>query len=134
MTTAREAEHILRDVKNPSAFNLHMGVSLHSLKDLAEALDIMSDTTFKHHVSDKKNDFGNWVGDVLMDKQLAADIKNLKTKTSILKKVDERIEELEYRLSQSHITTKEILGFGAVDFIVGLIIGLLGGLVLASLL
>ena len=134
MTTVKEAEHILRDVKGAKVFQLHMGADINSLKDLAEALDIMSDKTFGHHVSAKKNDFAAWVRAVLEDDPLADDMLKCKTKQSSLKKIDERIEELDYRLSQSHITTKEIMGLGAVDFIVGLIVGFLGGLVLASLL
>lgn len=134
MTTAKEAEHILRDVRGNKVFQLHMGAGLNSLKDLAEALDIMSEKTFGHHVSDKKNDFASWVKEVLEDERLADDLEKCKTRQSVLKKIDERIEELEYKLSQSHVTTKEIMGLGAVDFIVGLIIGFLGGLVLASLL
>ncbi len=134
MITVKDAEHILRDVKGQKAFQLHMGATIDSLKDLAEALDIMSEKTFSHHVSAKKNDFAAWVRSVLGDEDLADVIEKCKTKQSVLKKVDERIEELDYKLSQSHITTKEIMGLGAVDFIVGLIIGFLGGLVLASLL
>jgi hypothetical protein len=134
VTTAKDAEHILRDVKGKGVFQLHMGATINSLKDLAEALDIMSDKSFGHHVTATKNDFGSWIRDVLGDTELADAVYKCKSKQSILKKVDERIEELEYRLSQSHITTKEIMGLGAVDFIVGLIVGFLGGLVLASLL
>ncbi len=134
MVSIKDAEHILRDVKGQKAFQLHMGANINSLKDLAEALDIMSEKTFNHHVSASKNDFAAWVRDVLEDEELAAVIAKCKTKQNALKKIDERIEELDYRLSQSHITTKEIMGLGAVDFIVGLIVGFLGGLVLASLL
>ena len=134
MTTAKEAEHILRDVRGNKVFQMHMGADINSLKDLAEALDIMSEQTFEHHVSGSKNDFAAWVRDVLEDVRLADELMKCKSRQSILKKIDERIEELEYKLSQSHITTKEIMGLGAVDFIVGLIVGFLGGLVLASLL
>jgi len=134
MTTAKEAEHILRDVKGKAVFQLHMGASINSLKDLAEALDIMASKTYGHHVTSSRNDFANWIREVLDDEDLADAVKKCKGKESVLKKIDERIEALEYKLSQSHITTKEILGLGAVDFIVGVIIGFLGGLVLASLL
>ena len=50
-------------------FVLKIGARLHNLGDLAEALDIMSDDTFKHHVTKTKNDFARWVRDVLQEEK-----------------------------------------------------------------
>src|SRR3989344_5796651 len=116
MVTVKEAEYILRHVKDDSAFRLHMGTNIRSLKELAEALDIMADKTFTHHITETRNDFGNWTRDVLGDTELATSLHKLKTREAILKKVDDRIEELERKMAESHITTKDFMGMGAVDF------------------
>ncbi len=133
MVTAKEAEHILRHVKDDRSFRLHMGASIRSLKEMAEALDIMADRTFGHHVSEARNDFASWVKDVLGDDQLAAGLCKMKGREAILKAVDDRIEELERRMAESHVTTKELMSMGAVDFVIGMIIGFIGGLVVATL-
>ena len=134
MITVKEAEHILRNVKDDRSFKLHMGTSIRSLRELAEALDLMADRTFQHHVTETRNDFGTWVKDVLGDKELADTIQHLKNRESILKEVDDRIDELDKRMAESHITTKELMSMGAMDFVIGMIIGFIGGLVLAAMI
>lgn len=134
MVSAKEAEHILRSVKDDRAFKLHMGTTIRSLKELAEALDLMADRTFHHHVTETRNDFGNWVRDVLSDHELAQSVAKLKTREAILKKLDDRIEELEHKMAESHVTTKELMSMGAVDFVIGMIIGFIGGLVVAAMI
>lgn len=133
MATAKEAEHILRPVKGQHVFQLHMGASIHSLKELAEALDLMAEKSFQHHVTESRNDFSNWVKDVLGDDELAAVIHPLRGREAILKKLDDRIEQLEHKLAESHVTTKELMSMGAVDFVIGLIIGFIGGLIVAMM-
>ena len=102
MVSAKEAEHILRRVKEDKAFRLYLGTTLRSLKELAEALDIMADKAFRHNVVETRNDFGNWVKDVVGDDELADQIMHLKSKEGILKKVDDRIEELEGKMAESN--------------------------------
>jgi hypothetical protein len=133
MVSAKEAEHILRHVKDDRSFRLHMGTSIRSLKELSEALDIMADRTFHHHVTEARNDFSNWVKDVLGDEELAEGMRRLRGREAILKRVDDRVEELEKKMSESHVTTKELMSMGAVDFVIGMIIGFIGGLVLAMM-
>ena len=134
MVSAKEAEHILRHVKGDHAFRLHMGTSIRSLKEMAEALDIMADRTFHHHVTDARNDFSSWVKDVLGDEGLAGSLRGIKSREAMVAKMDGRIEELEKKMAESHITTKEIMSMGAVDFVIGMIIGFIGGLVLAVMM
>lgn len=42
-----------------------------SMKDLAEALSSMSDEVYIYHVNVGKNDFYNWVRDIIQDVELA---------------------------------------------------------------
>ena len=44
------------------------------MKELAEGLVAMSDDVFAYHVNSEKNDFCNWVRDVIQDDELASDL------------------------------------------------------------
>ncbi len=58
-------------------FVLNDGRILKDLKELADALEHMSDDVFRHHVNESKNDFGNWTKDVLLEKELAEDLQKV---------------------------------------------------------
>ncbi len=47
------------------------GSKLKNMSDFAEKLENMDDHVYKHHVDKKKNDFSQWVGDVMEDGELA---------------------------------------------------------------
>ncbi|MFO8016319.1 MAG: hypothetical protein R6U32_04390 [Candidatus Woesearchaeota archaeon] len=53
------------------SFHAHDGRTLRTLKDLAEALDDMSDGTFAHHANREKNDFSSWIKDIMNYHDLA---------------------------------------------------------------
>lgn len=65
------------------------GKILNSLVALHEALQVMDRATFAHHVSNDKNDFAEWVKDVLGDTSCATELKKTKTlataKTAVAK-------------------------------------------------
>jgi hypothetical protein len=50
------------------------GHTFRDLKELAEGLTAMSNETFYHHVTRDRNDFTNWVRDVINDVELANDL------------------------------------------------------------
>lgn len=56
-------------------FMMVNGVPLKDLKELASTCETMNDWVFNHHVNDARNDFANWVGDVLKEEELASEIK-----------------------------------------------------------
>ncbi len=58
-------------------FVLNDGRILKDLKELADALEHMSEDVFRHHVNEAKNDFSNWARDVLNEKELAEDLQKL---------------------------------------------------------
>lgn len=66
--------------------------ALRNLKDLAESLRNMSDDTFTHHVNAEKNDFANWVTEILQDSRLASELKRAKSRITSLKKVEARLK------------------------------------------
>ncbi|MFH1049215.1 MAG: hypothetical protein V1732_06150 [Patescibacteria group bacterium] len=66
--------------------------ALRNINELAESLKTMSEETFAHHVNAEKNDFVNWVREILLDKKLAADLKRSKTRSVALKKAEARLK------------------------------------------
>jgi len=59
------------DVPNSMSFFVHDGTRLYNLLQLADHLEKMSDDSFSRHVNGDKNDFANWVRDVMKEKELA---------------------------------------------------------------
>lgn len=62
-----------------------------SLKDLYYMMNDISDDTFYHHVSIERNDFANWVKDVLKQPTIAKEISNIYSRREL-------IEFLKYKL------------------------------------
>ena len=50
------------------------GRKFYDLKELIEGLHNMSDDTYAYHVNSEKNDFCNWVRDIIKDDKLAVDL------------------------------------------------------------
>ena len=70
------AKKVLSDVRPGEEFILHYG-KIRKVKNLAmlrSELEIMSDEEFNTHVTDKKNDFSNWIKVSLKDDKLSKDI------------------------------------------------------------
>ncbi|OGN96092.1 MAG: hypothetical protein A2Z77_09210 [Chloroflexi bacterium RBG_13_51_36] len=63
-------------VKVPAqyVFYCHDGGVFADLRELAEGLKAMSDETFAYHSNLQKQDFSNWVRDVIGDEELANDL------------------------------------------------------------
>jgi len=57
-------------------FYTNGGKAIKNLKEFAFRLEKLSDEEFNHHVNDERNDFSNWIRDVMGDKRLADKIAN----------------------------------------------------------
>ena len=68
------------------------GQILKNLKELAKALDKMSNEVFSYHVNKNKNDFAKWVEDVFGERKLAIDLKKAKTPKTAAKKIKIKIK------------------------------------------
>lgn len=68
------------------------GSIIKNKEELLECLKKIEVQEFLHHVNKEKNDFSNWINDILDDKKLAQKIKKLKTRKSIEKAVAESIK------------------------------------------
>ena len=95
---------ILGDVKPEFCFWVNNGPILRNLQEMAEAIAYMKAETFQHHVNGEKNDFSNWIRDVLRDEELAKSIMNTASREKILRRIKDRITYLEKKIEKAHET------------------------------
>jgi hypothetical protein len=81
----------LADVPQDKLFWCADGQALKNLSELQAALNGMSSDTFCYHLNETKNDFSNWVRDVIGDEQLSKDLKKSKTQIQAAKIVADRV-------------------------------------------
>jgi hypothetical protein len=54
------------------------GRVISNLAELHDALKVMNSDVFAHHVNKEKNDFANWIADILGDADLAQNLRSAK--------------------------------------------------------
>ncbi|NQV09394.1 hypothetical protein HQ529_06090 [Candidatus Woesearchaeota archaeon] len=125
-------KHPLQDVEREEYFKLHMGNEVKSLEELRDALKTMSKSTFNYHIKEGKNDFADWVKDIIKDDRLAEDLKYMRTKEKILQRTEDRIDWLHEELKSTipyHLHMHSHIN----QFLAGALLGLLVGLVVAKM-
>ena len=70
----------LKDSFGDKCFYICNGQVLKNLLELTDALEIMPNDVFIYHVNEQKNDFANWIKDVLMEPLLADELCSIKEK------------------------------------------------------
>ena len=90
-----EAKRILGKVSLPNAFWLCTNENLRSLGEIVQALRSVNDDVFRYHVTRDRNDFETWIRDIVLDRELARDIARVKTKETLIRKIEERANSLE---------------------------------------
>jgi hypothetical protein len=86
---------MLADVPESKSFMLNDGQAIKNLSELKEAIEQMSEETFRYYVSKGKNDFANWVRDVVRDEQLAAALPRTTSKAESVIEIAKEIKRLE---------------------------------------
>jgi hypothetical protein len=74
-----------KEVTPEQYFILRNGQPVRSLKELIEILEYIDDTTFDHHVNEYRNDFSNWIRDVIGDAELADDVEHAEDRPGMLR-------------------------------------------------
>jgi len=92
------AEKRLTDVPDDVVFRCYDGRILRSLRELGNALADMENEVFVHHVTEGKNDFSNWVREIIGDEKLAKDLTKAVNTQQATKTVSSRIAFLESKL------------------------------------
>ena len=79
------------EIKPENYFRLNNGKPIKNLNELLDALKDIDDETFYHHVSESRNDFYEWIKNIIKDQYLADMIKALKDKTEIRNVIEIRL-------------------------------------------
>jgi hypothetical protein len=69
------------------------------MKELGDALNTMADETYAFHAKTEKNDFANWVRDIIKDERLADDLQKAPNQAQAAKLVASRTSILSKRLA-----------------------------------
>ena len=85
----------LSSVRPEKSFWINNGPIVNNIRNLPKALEQVSEDTFTHHVNGEKNDFYNWITEVIGDQKLARRIKAVRSKQDFIKELKNRISELE---------------------------------------
>jgi hypothetical protein len=85
----------IREAPDDKRFVLQDGRVLKDIKELADALEHMSEDVYSHHVGNGKNDFSTWVKDVLSEQELAEDLaavdNQLNSQITVLKHIAKNV-------------------------------------------
>jgi hypothetical protein len=101
---------LYKNVSPEEYFYLHNGVVIKNLHELIDALEVMDEETFKHHVNDNRNDFSNWVKEVIKDINIAEKLNKAKTKNEMIKILETepiREQEEEQKLTKKNIKPED---------------------------
>jgi hypothetical protein len=93
-STKNKTEKYLAKVPETFVFWCHDGQVFREVKDLLNGFDLMSDETYWYHANSEKNDFSCWIVDVIGDVELAAEVKNAKTRHQAKKVTQQRYYDL----------------------------------------
>ncbi len=109
-----DLKRFLNDVPEDKSFFLDDGTKIRNLEELRDELRFMKLDTFSKYVNDAKNDFVNWIRDVIGDQVLADRLTQTKDKEKTLniinsrliylkikteKEEDKKIEDIQNKLS-----------------------------------
>jgi hypothetical protein len=92
--TSSVAAAMLGDVPEEKRFWCVDGKYLKNLAELKDALEQMSEETFRHHSNETKTDFSNWIKDVIGDEKLSRDLLKSATQAQAAKAITARISWL----------------------------------------
>jgi len=100
-------------IKPENYFFLKDGSAIKSLFELSKELDRMPEDVFRHHANDERNDFSNWVRDVIGDRWLADKMMHVKDKKNMKQLIVEKIQrdvvkEMEKNMPKRRNLVKEI--------------------------
>lgn len=94
----KKAQNLLAAVPQKDAFHCHDGQVLRTMKELDDALCVMTDETYICHWNTKKDDLSNWVRNTIGDVKLATDLKKATSPSLAAWEVATRISYLTRQL------------------------------------
>lgn len=95
MAKKKDTTQFLANVPTDKRFWCQDGKVFANLKDLRGGFEQMSDETFRYHADENKNDFSNWIQDVIGDTTLASSLRKAKNREIATAKLVARLKTLE---------------------------------------
>lgn len=95
-------------IDNPEHyFYSKSGQVLKDIEDLFKCIKNISNEDFSHHVNSEKNDFANWVNDILLDKNFASALRKASSKDKMIEVVRNKYKT--YMKSKNRRTKKNLI-------------------------
>lgn len=85
---------LLRDVQPENCFWCCNGMIFKNLYELESGLKNMSDEVYAYHAGVEKNDFSNWINDIIGDVRLALELRRCRSRDEAYRKVSNKIKSL----------------------------------------
>ena len=104
-----EAKSSLSDVSADQAFWIYNGPIIRNIYELAQELEQMDAKLYGYHVTFAKNDFSNWIRDILKDAELAKGVAKAASSQAMAAKIRKRIAVLEGHLEAPMAAAKVVL-------------------------
>ncbi|RJQ17166.1 hypothetical protein C4573_03880 [Candidatus Woesearchaeota archaeon] len=117
----------LQNAPPEQKFHFNNGKSAQNIWELKKQIQVMNQDEFGNHVNETKNDFANWIDQVIHDPYLAGKIRLAKDKNETVKILDDKIHEITMEIGKSHVISDFEL---MKDFLLGLVIGFVVGIAL----
>jgi len=86
---------MLSNMPEEKVFWCNDGRIFRNMRDMGDGLSSMTEETYGYHAHADKNDFANWVRDVIRDGDLAKNISKATNRTQAAKVVADRVSLLE---------------------------------------
>lgn len=87
----KEAARYLARVPEENVFRCNDGCVMADMKELAQELREMSEETYAYHANEAKNDFRNWIKDIIGDNELANNLGKAMDRAEAAKYVADRV-------------------------------------------
>jgi len=97
VTLKQEGKKFLAHIPEEYVFRCSDGAILRNVKELGDGLNAMTDESYVFHANTEKNDFANWVRDIIKDERLAKDLQKATSRAQAAKLVANRMAILSKR-------------------------------------
>jgi hypothetical protein len=98
-TLKQKAKGLMANVPGEYVFKCCNGHILRNMRELGEELKSMSGESYAFHANMEKNDFANWVRDIIKDATLAKNLQKSQNQAKADKLVSSRIVTLSGKLA-----------------------------------
>jgi hypothetical protein len=88
------AKRLMADVPGEYVFRCVNGHVLRNMRELEAEFKVISEQDYAYHVNSRKNDFSNWVKDIIKDDSLAKSLIKASDRTQAARHVTGRLNDL----------------------------------------